>query len=324
MARIEVVIPYFQREAGHLVRAVNSIMTQGFDDIRVNIVDDGSPRPASLDLDMLPASVRDKVNLVIQTNTGANGARNRCLAEVGPDAEYVALLDSDDEWLPGHLERAVAALSRPGASFFYDTIRIDQKFAEGYAEPSTVLEAAVLGDVDGQPNVKEILHPLRVLCGEWYRHMHLSVTVLTGDLARQVRFDASFTIADDFEFFYQCARYRGRWYIDTRNGAARGTGANIWHGVKTTDLRYSQEKFFSMVVLARLLREPSVDEQTRKTARDRIRAFREQFYWSQRDRMKARKTLDVDLWLRFIRHDPALLGFALNRLLRLPAARQTA
>jgi len=315
LAHIEVVIPYFQREAGHLVRAVNSIMAQGFDDIRVNIVDDGSPRPASLDLETLPGPVREKVNLIVQSNTGANGARNRGLAEVGPDTAFVALLDSDDQWLPGHLERAVAALSRPGASFFYDTIRIDQQFAEGYAQPSTILDASMWGGVDQQPHVREILYPLRALCGEWYRHMHLSVTVLSGDLARKVRFDASFTIADDFEFIYQCARYRGRWYIDTRNGAARGTGANIWHGIKTTDLRYSQEKFFSMVVLSRLLREPSVDEQTRKTAHERIRAFREQFYWAQRDRLKARMMLNLDLWLRFIWRDPALLGFALGRLL---------
>jgi len=149
LARIEAVIPYYQREAGHLVRAVNSIMAQGYDDIRINIVDDGSPRPASLDLDTLPDDVRAKVNLVVQSNTGANGARNRGLAEVNSDAEFVALLDSDDQWLPGHLERAVAALSRPGACFFYDTIRIDHKFAEGYAEPSAVLEASMLGDVDG-------------------------------------------------------------------------------------------------------------------------------------------------------------------------------
>lgn len=324
MARIEVVIPYFQREAGHLVRAVKSIMAQGYDDIRVNIVDDGSPRPAILDLDSLPARVREKVNLVVQSNTGANGARNRGLAEVSPDAEFVALLDSDDQWLPGHLERAVAALSRPGACFFYDTIRIDQKFAEGYTEPSMILDAEMLGVVGDEPHVREILFPLRALCGEWYRHMHLSVTVLSGELARRVRFDASFTIADDFEFFYQCARYPGRWYIDNRNGAARGTGANIWHGVKTTDLRYSQEKFFSMVVLSRLLREPSVDEPTRQTARERIRAFREQFYWAQRDRLKARMMLNLDLWLRFIKHDPALLGFALGRVLQRPEARKTA
>lgn len=323
MAHIEVVIPYFQREAGHLVRAVSSIMAQGFDDIRINIVDDGSPRPASLDLETLPGRVREKVNLVVQSNTGANGARNRGLAEVGPDAAFVALLDSDDQWLPGHLERAVAALSRPGASFFYDTIRIDQQFAEGYAEPSAILEASMLGDVDQQPHMRKLLYPMRALCGDWYRHMHLSVTVLSGDLARKVRFDASFTIADDFEFFYQCARYPGGWYIDTRNGAARGTGANIWHGIKTTDLRYSQEKFFSMVVLSRLLREPSVDERTRKTARERILVFREQFYWSQRDRLKARMMLNLDLWLHFIRYDPALLGFALGRLLQLPGTQKT-
>lgn len=321
MPRIEVVIPYFQREAGHLVRAVNSIIAQGLEDIRINIVDDGSPRPASLDLDTLPASVRQKVNLVVQKNTGANGARNRGLSEVGPDAQFVAMLDSDDEWLPGHLERAVAALSHPGASFFYDTISIDQKFAEGYAEPCSVLEPTMLGEVEGHPYLKEILHPLRVLCGEWYRHMHLSVTVLTGDLARQVRFDASFTIADDFEFFYQCARYPGRWYIDTRNGASRGTGANIWHGIKTTDLRYSQEKFFSMLVLTRLEREPAVDEAHRLNARKRIRTFREQFYWSQRNRLDERMMLNLNLWLRFIWHDPALLSFALSRLLRLPSAR---
>lgn len=318
MARIEVVIPYYQREPGHLVRAVDSIMAQGFEDIRVNIVDDGSPRPARLDLETLPDAVCSKINLVVQQNTGANGARNRGLSEVGPDTEFVALLDSDDQWLPGHLERAIAALSRPGASFFYDTIRIDQKFAEGYAEPAKVLGASMVEAKPGEPALLRIRHPMRVLCGEWYRHMHLSVTVLSGELARKVRFDASFTIADDFEFFYQCARHTGGWYIDTRNGAERGTGANIWHGVKTTDLRYSQEKMFSMIVLSRLLREPSVDGETREIARTRIRTFREQFYWAQRDRMKSGQGANPDLWVRFIRNDPALAGFALARALRLP------
>ena len=201
MAHIEVVIPYFQREAGHLMRAVYSIMAKGSDDIRANIVDDGSPRPASLDLETLPGRLREKVNLVVQSNTGANGTRNMGLAEDGPDTAFVALLAYDDQWLPGHLERSVAALSRPGASFFYDTIRIYQQFAEGYAQPSTILEASMLGDVDQQPRVRELLYPLRALCGDWYRHIHLWLTVLSGDLARKVRFDASFTITDDFKFF---------------------------------------------------------------------------------------------------------------------------
>lgn len=318
MARFEVVIPYYQREAGHLVRALDSVFLQGTDDIRVNVVDDGSPRPAELDLGELSEDQRRRVNLVIQKNTGANGARNRGLSEVGPDVEYVALLDSDDEWLPGHLERAAAALNRPGAILFYDTIQIDAKFAEGYTEPTEFLGLAMLGDVAGEHNLKEVLYPARVLCGEWYRHMHLSVTVLTGDVARSVRFDPNFTIADDFDFYYRCARLPGRWYLDSRNGARRGTGANIWHGVKTTDLRYSQEKYFSMLVLSRLLREASIDDETRAQAKARIRIFREQFYWAQRDRLRARLGLDPDLWVRFIRNDPALIGFAARRLLRLP------
>ena len=71
---------------------------------------------------------------------------------------------------------------------------------------------------------------------------------------------------------------------------------------------------FSEPPLSRMLREPSVDERTRKTARERILVFREQFYWSQRDRLKARIMLNLDLWLHFIRYDRALLGFALGRL----------
>jgi len=324
MARFEVVIPYYQREAGHLVRAISSIFLQGIEDIRVNVVDDGSPRPAELDLAELPEDHRRHVNLIVQENTGANGARNRGLSEVGPDAEYVAFLDSDDEWLPGHLERAAAALSRPGAGLFYDTIQIDGQFAEGYTEPTEFLGPALLGDVEDEPHLKEVLHPNRVLCGEWYRHMHLSVTVLTGKLARSVRFEKSFPVAEDFEFFYRCARYPGRWYLDTRNGARRGTGANIWHGVKTTDLIYSQEKLYSMVVVSRLLHEASIDAETRAQIKARIRTFREQFYWAQRDRLKAHQGLNPDLWIRFIRNDPALIGFAASRILHLPTHTQTA
>ncbi len=313
MARFEVVIPYFQREPGHLLRAVQSIFAQGIEDVRVNVVDDGSPLPARVDLASLSESQRRRINLVEQKNTGANGARNRGLAEVGPDAAFVAFLDSDDAWLDGHLSRAQDALSQPRAALFYDTIRIDPKFAESYAEPAKLLGPQLLAAIATTPNLLEVVNPLRALAGEWYRHMHLSVTVLSGDLARSVRFDPNFTIADDFEFFFRCARSGGRWFIDTRNGAERGTGANIWHGIKPTDLRYSQEKFFSMVVLSRLRREPGADAETRKQATARITTYRDQFYWAQQGRVKAGLGLNPGLWARFVLHDPGFAAFSLGQ-----------
>ncbi len=314
MARFEVVIPYFQRDPGHLLRAVQSVFLQGIEDIRVNVVDDGSPLPAEVDLAKLAEQDRARVNLIVQKNTGANGARNRGLQEIGPDVAFVAFLDSDDAWLEGHLRRAENALSQKGATFFYDTIRIDPKFAESYGEPAKVIETAMLAPTPTDPNLMEIVNPLRVLSGEWYRHMHLSVSVLSGDLARTVRFDPYFTIADDFEFFFRCACTKGRWFIDARNGAERGTGANIWHGIKTTDLRYSQEKYFSMVVLSRLRRQPGADAQTRRSAAERITTYREQFYWAQQDRLKAGLGLTWSLWVRFILRDPAILALSLKHV----------
>ncbi len=322
MARFEVVIPFYQREAGHLVNALASIFAQGVENIRVNIVDDGSPRPAALDLAMVPEAQRARVNLVVQKNTGANGARNRGLSEVGPDARYVAFLDSDDTWLPGHLERAAAALDRPSANFFYDTIRVDEAFAEGYCPPEEIIDPGHFVRPEDAPYLMEVGSPLHLLCGEWYRHMHLSVTVLSGALARSVRFDRNFTIADDYEFFYQCARRPGFWLIDTRNGAERGSGANIWHGIKASALRYSQEKYYSMLVLSRLSREAKLDKASKHAAKDRIRIYREQFFWAQRDRMKEGHKPDLDLWLKYIINDPGFGGFVLSRVIgrRKPAA----
>jgi len=223
-------------------------------------------------------------------------------------------LDSDDTWLPGHLERAAAALDRPGVTLFYDTIRIDDKFAEGYLPPAEIIDPAHFVRPSDAPDLMQIGSPLQLLCGEWYRHMHLSVTVLSGALARQVRFDRNFTIADDFEFFYQCARQPGTWLIDTRNGAERGTGANIWHGIKTSALRYSQEKYYSMLVLKRMARVHSLDSASKAAARDRVRIYREQFFWAQRDRIREGQSPSLDLWVKYLLHDPGFGGFVLSRL----------
>lgn len=315
MAQCEVIIPYYQRQPGLLTRAIASIFRQDVDDIRVIVVDDGSPRPAKLDLDTLPEAQRAAITLVEQVNQGATKARNRALDEVDPDARFVALLDSDDEWAPGHLIRAIDALSKPGARLFYSIIQADETFAESYAKPSDILPAGLLQPVAGAPSRKRIADPLRLLSGEWFRHMHLSVTVLEGSLARKVRFDPAFPVAEDFAFFLSCAREDGDWYLDEIPGAIRGTGENIWHRIKPTDLRYSQEKLCSIIVLSRLLRQPGLSRKARDEAHQRLSIYREQFYWAQRDRLKEREMLNLDLWARFIRHDPRFAGFLAWRLL---------
>lgn len=122
---VSVVIPYYQREKGVLSQCVRSILAQeGSFGLEVVIVDDGSPIPAEDDLDELRLDPR--VRIVHQENAGASAARNKALDNVHRDADYIALIDSDDAWERGFVSAAVEALELGYDLFFCDTIRFSR------------------------------------------------------------------------------------------------------------------------------------------------------------------------------------------------------
>lgn len=93
--RVSVVIPAYQRST-LIGRAVHSALMQSPAPSEVIVVDDGST-------DGTGEAARAAGAVVItQPNSGVGEARN-----TGIDAAagtWIALLDSDDQWLPGHLE----------------------------------------------------------------------------------------------------------------------------------------------------------------------------------------------------------------------------
>ena len=117
IARTNVIIPFFQREPGLLAVAVNSALTQGGEDLLVTVVDDGSPVSARAELAPIIAHDR-RVVIIEQANAGPGAARNRGLDATPDDVAYIAFLDSDDRWLPGHLANGLTAL-RLGADFYF-------------------------------------------------------------------------------------------------------------------------------------------------------------------------------------------------------------
>ena len=122
-----VIIPFFQRKPGLLAAAIRSALGQeAAGPITIIVCDDASPSPAELDLAMLTPLDRDRVLLVRQANSGAGPARNAALDAMPPGIEWIAFLDSDDRWEPGHIARALAAL-REGYDFcFADALRTPQ------------------------------------------------------------------------------------------------------------------------------------------------------------------------------------------------------
>ncbi len=93
---ISVVIPTHNR-AGLLPRAIESVLSQLETDDELIIIDDGST-------DNTPdivAPYGQKVRYLRTENGGAGAARNRGIQLASK--QFLAFLDSDDEWMPGHV-----------------------------------------------------------------------------------------------------------------------------------------------------------------------------------------------------------------------------
>ncbi len=136
---IGVVIPTYNR-AHLLPRAVRSALRQTWFEVEVVVVDDGST-------DGTPDVVRGfkdpRVRLIrLDANRGPSRARN--VGIQATRAEWVAFLDSDDEWLSDKLHYQMARLAQPGcrATVVYcqgyrhdgltgDTMRMDATPYEG-------------------------------------------------------------------------------------------------------------------------------------------------------------------------------------------------
>ena len=102
--RVSVIIPTFDR-ISVLPRALDSVLAQTRPAGEVIVVDDGSTDGTAELLE------RDYpgVTTIRQSNRGVSAARNAGLAAASGD--WIAFLDSDDEWRPQKLERQLDALA---------------------------------------------------------------------------------------------------------------------------------------------------------------------------------------------------------------------
>ncbi len=103
------IIPSFNR-AWTLARAVDSVLAQSLAPEEIIVVDDGSTDHTPEVL----AAYEDSIRVLIQPNKGVSSARN--LGICHSTGEWVALLDSDDQWKPEKLAcQAAFFTARPEA-----------------------------------------------------------------------------------------------------------------------------------------------------------------------------------------------------------------
>ena len=109
MPVISVVIPTYNR--AHLIkRAIDSVLSQTYQDFELIIVDDGSNDNTE---DIVKNINDDRIRYIRHNkNKGSSAARNTGIEN--SKGEYIAFLDSDDVWLEKKLEKQMKVFSASG------------------------------------------------------------------------------------------------------------------------------------------------------------------------------------------------------------------
>jgi glycosyltransferase involved in cell wall biosynthesis len=136
---VSIILPTYNR-ARFLPGAFASICSQSFQDWELIVVDDGSTdNTRDLVSDAL-RSVCQRTQYIAQPNQGPVSARKTGLKNAM--AKHIAFFDSDDIWLPHHLQDCVVALqAHPEVDWVFGSCRVLDHSTESVLTPSTFYEA---------------------------------------------------------------------------------------------------------------------------------------------------------------------------------------
>jgi succinoglycan biosynthesis protein ExoW len=229
---ISVIIPFYQRKRGLLREAVRSVICQYLPwpaAVEVIVIDDGSPLAPDVDLDNLPLPHWMTVRLLHQPNAGPAAARNRGLDSLSSASEFVAFLDSDDQWATHHLATGIEALGDADDFYFCDSVMPPTSlFAttdffrsfSSHADIEPLDETAALyrlpGRTGGKPMIREYL-------------CQTSCVILRTKAIGPLRFEESLRYAGEDWLMWARLAHRGRGicFSLSANGL-RGEGINLY------------------------------------------------------------------------------------------------
>lgn len=109
---VSVIIPAYNR-ANTITRAINSVLNQTYRNFEIIIVDDGSLDNTK----QFVESIKDKRIVYIRHSCNKGGSASRNTGIKIANGQYVAFLDSDDEWLSEKIEKQLELFHKLGNSF---------------------------------------------------------------------------------------------------------------------------------------------------------------------------------------------------------------
>lgn len=117
---VSVIMPTYNR--AHLVKAtIDSVLGQTYRDLELIIIDDGSDDGTE---EIIRSYTDQRIIYVKREHSGYIGRLRNAGLNLA-SGEYIALLDSDDQWIPNKLEQQLRLMSLyPGAGFCISDVKI--------------------------------------------------------------------------------------------------------------------------------------------------------------------------------------------------------
>jgi glycosyltransferase involved in cell wall biosynthesis len=220
---VSVVIPTYNR-ADCLVQTLNSVFAQTHRPIEVLLVDDGST-DGTRSLIESRWGGDPQLRYLYQPNRGVSAARNHGMREAR--GAYIALLDSDDTWMPWKLEAQLSCLAAfPDAGMIWSDMQavdsedrvIDPRYLRHMYDAYRWFEdeqlfSATRPVADLLVLTPELLSKAMVRYGDIFSPMlmgnlvHTSTVLLRRERYEQVRcFDESMKTGEDYDFHLRTCR----------------------------------------------------------------------------------------------------------------------
>ena len=303
MKKFSVVIPYFQRQRGLLSKAVRSAQNQRGDfDIEIVVIDDESPIPARIELADLAHD--NRIHIYEQKNAGCFGAGNAGIDRATGD--YIAFLDSDDEWIvDNHLEHAAWAFANGYDFYFSDFYQLNQTV--------TAFNRAGRINVSDHPKIHPT-EPVHKFNASMFHQLikgnilGTSAVAFTRELIGDLRYLSDYaSTGPEYVFWMELARRsRGAAFCSAPE-ARYGGGVNIFSESGWGTDKYLRQRHDEIRSRKYMLEHFELTYPERAILKDKLRTSRMGFGRGLAHNLLRNGTVDKTLVLKHLRMDPATL-----------------
>lgn len=296
------VIPFFQKESGLLLKAVNSILSQeGPVSYLIVIVDDSSPVNAEDELSKIGEEHKEKIKIISQINQGAAIARNTAIEYAVDKADYIAFLDSDDVWSKHHLRNAKLSFDA-GADLYFSDIKTLEASVSKFSDNRYPIENHIKFSEDIYVHSGDIIAEFLQ-----YNMMSTPTIVYRVDMARDLRFQTKFRFAgEDHLFWMRLALCSRKTLFSVSKEAVCGVGVNIFSSIEwgsdCSILKIYRELLYRKEIPLQF----SLSKEQNDIVQYHINRLRMQFAQMVVHKIVNRKAMELKVWRSLLVLDPAI------------------